>query len=105
MEGHTFTRRLGWTSWFRAEKLGKRKEMEKWTFPDEKRWGKIEKCGERKEQEECGRTGRRENQQQDQFRSPGSAPGEIVLMRVSITVKGHHEHANSYKGKYVIGAG
>jgi len=28
-----------------------------------------------------------------------------VLVKVSITVKRHHDHSNSYKGKHLIGAG
>ena len=29
----------------------------------------------------------------------------LVLVRVSIAVKRHHDYSNSYKGKYLIGAG
>ena len=28
-----------------------------------------------------------------------------ILVRVSIAVKRHHDHGNSYRGKHVIGAG
>jgi hypothetical protein len=29
----------------------------------------------------------------------------IVFVRVSIAVNRHHDHGNSYKGQYIIGAG
>ena len=29
----------------------------------------------------------------------------MVLVRLSITVKGHHDHGNRYKGKHLTGAG
>ena len=29
----------------------------------------------------------------------------VVLVRVSIAVKRHHDHGNSYKGKHLIGSG
>ena len=32
-------------------------------------------------------------------------PGSRVLVRVSIAVKRHHDHSNSYKGKHLTGAG
>lgn len=32
-------------------------------------------------------------------------PGAVVLAEVSIAMTRHHDHENSYKGKYFIGAG